>query len=418
MVTVTAFSTIRKSLVIKVLILLVVSLSLSGCLMRKMHYKSFTSLRQETAKNYSQQVLDAIVGVREHAELPVFFNVEAGNSTWTPRVTGTTGNVVLSRVRESLDIITGHTTTLSVTSPSATGQEAVSSSIQFNDFGSAAMSRISTLYAFLCYPVKFGEFILPHGALYTIVEESNSKENFILSSKIEEGRYMGVTKDRDVDFLRFANDVTYWSRHADPETKNLVSDPGILLRFTFEFPGKVVKIENAIRTREKFEAVVAKLGKELNSKREEYEKLKDEATVTKTDPLIMQTLLKIEQKGLESKIKVFTETTVQLAKTKAAIRDDTSDVKKLLYMLELTLLNIKEKGPTLDKFNITTFTSSLNKHLEQLLAGDKGVLEKMGLSLSLSEATGLGAQESRDDLYRERFESLPSRFDETFRSVD
>jgi len=36
----------------------------------------------------------------------------------------------------------------------------------------------------------------------------------------------------------------------------------------------------------------------------------------------------------------------------------------------------------------------------------------------LPGAGGLDAGESRDDLYRERFESLPPRFDETFQSTN
>jgi hypothetical protein len=72
------FSKIRKSPVINILVSVVIALSLTGCFMKKMHYKSFLELREEASRNYSVQVLDSIVGVLEHAELPVFFNVEAG----------------------------------------------------------------------------------------------------------------------------------------------------------------------------------------------------------------------------------------------------------------------------------------------------------------------------------------------------
>ena len=59
--------------VITTILSIVIILSLTGCLMKKLHYKSFLELREETSRNYSVQVLDSIVGVLEHAELPVFF---------------------------------------------------------------------------------------------------------------------------------------------------------------------------------------------------------------------------------------------------------------------------------------------------------------------------------------------------------
>ncbi len=65
--------------------------------------------------------------------------------------------------------------------------------------------------------------------------------------------------------------------------------------------------------------------------------------------------------------------------------------------------------------NIYPLVFLLSKNLEGVLAGDKTILEE---ELSLPGASGLEAGESRDDLYRERFELLPPRFDETFQSIN
>ena len=58
--------------------------TLTGCVMMKPHYKSMQALRREASINYSQQVLDTIVGMRDKGQLPVMFNVEGNDSTWTP----------------------------------------------------------------------------------------------------------------------------------------------------------------------------------------------------------------------------------------------------------------------------------------------------------------------------------------------
>ena len=63
---------------------LALSFVLSGCAMKKPYYRTLVDLRNESSVNYSQQVLDAIVGVRDRASLPVFFSVEGGNASWVP----------------------------------------------------------------------------------------------------------------------------------------------------------------------------------------------------------------------------------------------------------------------------------------------------------------------------------------------
>ncbi len=411
------FSTIRKSFVVKVFTPILIVFSLTGCLTRKEHYKSFLDLRGESASNYSQQVLDAIVGVREHVKIPLFFSVEAGSSTWAPTVSGATGSVLLAY--NSLSTTARNlwpSRTYSASSPSATGQVSVSSSIQFNDFGSAAMSRVDSLYTFLCMPFQFGEILLPNGTLYVVSEESSSPEGFILFSKIEEGRYLGVTKEKSGEFLKFASDATYWTRHQDPDQKDLQSEAGLLYRFSLEFPKMSQTLINAINDKKRIQIQVTNTQQSLSNKLKEYESLKKEAKTAKSEPEIMNVLLQFEQKELELKAKEYANAQVQLKKVKKTIKTSSIDLEYLLNSLEITLQNVKKYDPDIDKAKVVDVTKLIDEIMDSLLIGDEKVVQE--LRTLLPTAGGINADESHDDLYRERFERLPQRFDETFQSSD
>ncbi len=404
------FSKTRKSPVINILVSIVILFSLTGCFMKKMHYKSFLDLRREFARNYSLQVLDSIVGLLEHAELPVFFNVEAGQSTWRPTYTISSGNAVAV-----FDTTKGQTTSVTATSPSSSSGESVTSTLQYNDFGSGAMSRINALYAFLCLPMRFGETTFPNGALYTIVEKSDSPENFILSSKIADDSYIGVTKEKRFAFLRFSNDVSYWARHEQPETTDLASVAGNLYRFSFEYSRKKQALVAAIMSKAGAQASISKVQQALKDKSKEFENLKSEAKTTKTNPQIMQTLLQYKQKELETKAKGFASVNEQISKAEVAIKTNKAELENLLLIVESTLQEIIDNDPDIEKIKAATLTHGLHEYLELIVAGDKTVLDE---ELSLPRAKGLDARESRDDLYRERFEALPPRFGTNFQAVD
>ncbi len=405
------FYKIRKSPVINIFVSVVIAFSLTGCLMKKMHYKSFLELREEAARNYSVQVLDSIVGVLEHAELPVFFNVEAGQSTWTPTYTLSSGNVVSAWTHD----ITLDTNTVTATSPSSSSGESVTSTLQYNDFGAAAMTRINALYAFLCLPMQFGEVKFPNGALYTIVDKADSPKSFILSSKIAHDSYMGVVQKKSFAFLRFSNDVTYWSRHDKPETNDLASVAGILYRFSFEYPRKKQALIDAIKSKESAQVSISKVQQALKDKRKEFENLQIEAKTTKTNAQIMQTLLQYKQKELEAKAKGFASVNEKISKAEVTIKTNKAELEGLIMVLENGLQEIIDNDPDVKSVNVATLTADLHKHLEQIMAGVKEILEE---EFTIPGAKGLNAGESRDDLYRERFESLPPRFDTNLQSTD
>ena len=405
------FSKIRKSPVINILVSVVIALSLTGCFMKKMHYKSFLELREEASRNYSVQVLNSIVGVLEHAELPVFFNVEAGQSTWTPTYTLSSGNVVSAWTHN----IVMDTNTITATSPSSSSGESVTSSLQYNDFGAAAMTRINALYALLCLPMQFGEIKFPNGALYTIVDKADSPKSFILSSKIAHNSYMGVVQKKSFAFLKFSNDVTYWSRHDKPKTKDLASVAGIFYRFSFEYPRKKQELIEAIKSREREQASISKVHQAFKETSKEFEDLKSEAKTTKTNAQIMQTLLQYKQKELEAKAKGFASVNGKISKAEVTIKTNKAELDDLIMVLENGLQEIIDNDPDVKSVNVATLTADLHKHLEQIMAGEKEILEE---KFTIPGASGLDASESRDDLYRERFESLPPRFDTNLQSTD
>ena len=401
----------RRLSVITMIFSIVIILSLTGCLMKKLHYKSFLELREETSRNYSVQVLDSIVGVLEHAELPVFFNVEAGQSTWTPTYTLSSGDVVA----EWSSTFTTDTDIVTVTSPSTSSGESVTSTLQYNDFGSAAMTRVNALYAFLCLPLHFGEITLPNGALYTIIDSAETPKDFVLSSKIAHDRYIGVTREKIFAFLQFTNDVTYWTRHDKPDAKDLQSVAGILYRFSSEYSKQKQALINAMKSKERAQASISKARQAHNDKNKEFEKLKTEAKTTSTNPQIMQTLLQYKQKEVETQAKGFSSVNEQISKAEATIKSSTAELDNLIMVLELALQEIIDEDPDVKLVSAASLTVGLNKCLERVLAGDKTVLKE---GMSLPGAGGLDAGESMDKLYRERFESLPPRFDAAFQSTN
>jgi len=140
---------------------------LMGCAFERAHYKSLPELREETSNNYSQQVLETIVGTCDDARLPAFFRVEAGFSSWSPSFSGSTGATVAT-------LPTGGT----VISGNLGIAEAMNKQIQYNDFGSASMTRVVSLYHLLCFEIRSGDTVLPNGTFYTVVDKASSPEHF------------------------------------------------------------------------------------------------------------------------------------------------------------------------------------------------------------------------------------------------
>lgn len=378
---------------------------LSGCAMRNAHYKSFLDLRDETSKNYSQQVIDAIVGVREDGTLPVFFSVEAGSSSWAPAISGSLSSVMAppwNSVRTQL-------------SQSVNGSESMSSAIQFNDFGSAPMSRVNTMYALLCFNYQIGDVSLPNGVLYTIVSEQADASNLRFARKLKNGNYIGVPDEKREEFLKFAKDVNFWTRHAAPDPQDLNSTAGAVYRFSVEYPQSIVALAKALKTKEGAEAGLSAAQQAYVAEKAAYDKLVEEAKSSKANPQVMTTLLQFKREEVQGKAQGAGAVGGQIAQAGADIQSNTNNLEGLLKLLRSALEKVKEYDPDASGIDVAGTVHGLNAQITSVMSGNDELIKQFEES---TFGGALNAQDSVDKLYRDRFESLPQRFDQASQAVE
>ena len=274
------------------------------------------------------------------------------------------------------------------------------------------MTRVSALYAILCMPIPVEDELLPNGALYTIVDEANSTQNFILWSKTKKGTYLGVTEEKRDDFLKFARDVTFWTRNAVPQTNDLTSIPGLLYRFCVEYPQNEFTLATSVIAKNTAEASQQSVNQQVETKKKEYDALVEEAKAAKSNLSIYQTLLQYKRDELQSVIKNAGDLASQIAKAKTDITTDTHQMDELFSILSYNLAKIKENDPQVHHIDIEKFIDVLEKRKESILAGNFDEF-----NVVLPDAVGLDAAEPIDELYRERFESLPQQFEQPFQAL-
>lgn len=372
---------------------------LTGCVFQRVHYKSFKELREESASNYSQQVLEAVVGVCDEARLPAFFRVEAGFSTWTPSYSGSASAVIPT-------LMVGQT---NVTG-SVGGGEALTNQIQYNDFGSAGMTRVTALYSLLCFTIRYGNVVLPNGTFHTVVEKASSREPFLIWAKRRNGEYIGVTPAKSEQFLQFAHDVTYWTLHATPDLRDLTSTTGKFYRFSTEYNTVVSNLVHARLSRFKAEEAMARALEALKAKQQAFEALKAEAKTSPVNPIVLQGLLQLENQELQTYVQTLAKSAADLDKLDSEIQNNTGALGELVGLLESILGDLKRFDPDLATLDTDAILTVFRKSIEIFLTGDRQQLEAVRVLMRPSVA-GHRAQESVDKLYRERFEALPQSFD-------
>lgn len=380
-------------------VLSILSMALSGCAMKQTHYKSFPELRDETSKNYSRQVLDSIVAVYDKGEMPVFFSVESGMSAWMPVYSGVLGSSISPLFMADKSSL----------NPSLTVGETMYSVLNYNDFGSAAMSRVTMLYGYLCFPINFGDVTLPHGSLFTIVDISDKPDGFLFSKQLKDGRYMGVPLSKDDEFIRFARDVTYWSKNMDPDPKDLVSTAGSLYRFSITYPEHLKVLANTIIGEKGGKAAIDPAQKALKEATDKFEALKKDALSSKANPMVLQTLLQMARDDMKEKEKAVAAVAGQLGTSTIAIGAKTSEMDLLIATLQSSLNKIQLCDPDLTQEKSDKIVQMFKDPIKQIMAGDELALNKHGNTLPVTSF--LNAKEPMDELYRERFESLPMRMD-------
>ncbi len=396
----------KKSTILAPIVICMSLLVFAGCAFRNSHYLSFQEVRQETASNYSQQVLDAIVGIMDRAEMPLFFSVEAGQSGWSPTYTANIAAAIPGPWRSD-------TTTLN---PTVQSSETFSSTIQLNDFGSAAMSRVSMLYGLLCFPIQISNTELPHGALFTTVEIHDTPNDFVIWSKLKNGKYLGVTEEKKREFLLFAQDTTYWTQHSRPETGDLLSTAGLFYRFTVDYPEKISELAEAVVIHDGLQSGLEAAQKACEQQTAEYEAAKKDALAKGADSTIAKTLLEFEREDLKTQEQSLAAMSGQLAATHNTIVTTVRDLELLIASLESVLTKVKENDPdAAAKVDPQATVKPLGEYIDRIVAGDEEVLKQVR---GMIPSTGsVDAEDSIDDLYRERFESLPQQFDQVFQGT-
>jgi hypothetical protein len=92
------------------------------------------------------------------------------------------------------------------------------------------------------------------------------------------------------------------------------------------------------------------------------------------------------------------------------------DFDVILNNLVATLEMIKSVDPNGDQIDIEAIYQPFDARLKAILARDIETLKE--IEFQLPTAAGLNARESFDKLYRDRFEALPQRFQQTFQSLE
>lgn len=379
----------------------------SGCVMQRAHYKSFGKLRDEAASNYTQQVLDTIVDVMDEGDIPVFFSIEAGQSGWQPSFSGSVTSSLRGPWNNDWADAIG-------ISPTISKSESMSDSIQYNDFGAAAMIRVCALYGLLCLPQEVAGVKLPNGVLYAIADISDSNDGFIAWSKMKDGRYLGITEEKKSDFIAFSRDVTYWSRGYTPDPKDLLSVPGIFYRCSAEYAAAQLSLAQAVATKMGAQAGVAEAQKAYEQKLQEFEALKEEAKKSKSDPEIMKTLLQFEREEVQAKAQAVAGVAAAIGQADSTIKASRRKINSLMPLIAGTFKKIQDSDPDVGPIDIEGVLVSINDYVEKIEAGDQKVLAE--IANVLPHSAGLDAKDSVDDLYRERFEALPQRFDSAFQA--
>jgi len=376
--------------------------ALTGCVFQKMHEKTLTDLQEATSLHYSQQVLQTIVSTCDTARLPVFFRLENSTSIWQPNyaTSSSAGGAALGVTIPKLDL--GQSTVQAILGFG----EGLSKQLNLQNFGAAAMTRVTTLYGFLCFPLRYGDYVFPHGTLYTVVDTADTQEPFLLSVKRPNGQYLGVTPARRKDFMRFAQDVTYWSQTAEPQLSDLISATGMLYRFSAEYDTAVANVVRARLARFQTEDAMAQAQAKLKDKQQAFDALTAEAKTSHAPPLVLQTLLQLASQELQAQSAAIAKVGAEFDALDKEIVSNTTTLVQLVSSLESILAEIKEHDSSLASLDTTPILMDFRQRLETIQHGDRQQLAALPL-LTLPPVAGVRARETSDQLYRERFQSLP-----------
>jgi len=136
---------------------------------------------------------------------------------------------------------------------------------------------------------------------------------------------------------------------------------------------------------------------------------------SKTSPGILEKILNVKKEVLQAQM-----TSVQgLQAQIQSMRTENATNKKTLYDLEslisAALLDLQAVDLTVNEVNVNSTLEKMERQIRKAEQGDVSILEE--IKASRSRGVGLDAVESMDKLYRERFESLPMRYNDSLQTI-
>lgn len=383
-----------------VITIFILGFFVNGCAMKPLYNKSIVDLRNEAARNYSKQVVEAAAGVLDRSELPVMFSVEGGSSVWNPKYESQFGAAIGPPW-------SANTTALN---PGILASETVVDSMQFNDFGSAATYRLNILYVFLCFPYEIESLHISGGTLFNLFSIQQAKDGLDYATPLSNGSFLGVPKEKQKDFLLFVNDVLNWSRHAEPDILDLSSPPGIVYMFLFKYYDNLLTNTLAIQT--------VKSGQ----KRMEVVQAQVDALTAEYQTRLNQALAKdYVDSGYTSALKLLREDVIALQTELDAVRKSKNNAEMsaqtayaennfILNKLKRVLMDLAKHDTRVDADAVDETMKLLTQRVEGVNNGTMDITHELKNFIPVG-GSGLNADENTDDLYRERFEKLPSSID-------
>jgi hypothetical protein len=377
-------------------------LSLSGCALRAVHNQALLELQEKGSRNYTQQVLDAIVGIRQRSELPTFFYFEGATSAWNPSLTSS----ISGNITTALGGPAAVTPDIATIIPSLGASENLSNAVQMNDFGPAAMARVSAIYAFLTYPIQLGESQLPHGALFTAVREANRPDGFTLWTKTPEGNYLGVTPETQFEFFKLTRDIVYWSRHDTPNPADLESTAGTLYAFFSQYPTTELALNDALSAADKAKTDFAGALSGYSDADKKISQLEQDFRKSKDNTKVLTLILQEAYKQRELQYSQLGGANSQKNTADAKVAAQRFKIEGLLQQLEQTVSLIKAVDPQGSAIDVAAILRPFRKRVDGLLARDPAIIKEV--ASQEPSTSGLDARDSVDKLYRDRFEALPA----------
>lgn len=366
-----------------------------------MHNQSLVDLQKQSSIQLSQQVLNAIAGVIDQTELPDFYYVEGGNSAW-----GSSNNTGVSfDIRPPLP-----GTDLQQIAPNTRFNENWNLTNQYNDFGPAAMMRVSAIYVFLCYPLNLGGGELPNGALYTAVSKSDSKDDFVIYTKTADKQYLGVPKEKQLEFFKLSRDVTYWSRYLNPDPKDLESSAGMLYLFFSQYPQTETHLAQSVQDYHKAVNSASQTTLNYQNETKKVSLLEEKFFNAEKPKSIEKTILENAYKQRDQWFQFMISSTGNRTNKKNQMEALHREASQLLHVLESAVTSIQMHDPNQDRIVPANIIKPFHDRIDGIVANDPAVMKTV--MDQLPSSAGIDAQDPLDKLYRERFEGLPQRFAE------